>query len=160
MADVLAAFTVWQPWATLIAEEAKPFEFRGWAAPARYRGKRIAIHAGARPVRQTEVRDLLLELHSSYWRGSCLVRDIAIRVLERVLITPHVLPLSSVICTAVLGEPIRDTDLVVKLGVAITFDSDRGEHTSWGWPLTDVAAVRPFVPARGKQGFWPWTMPS
>lgn len=42
------ALTVWQPWATLIAIGAKPFEFRGWAAPKAYQGQRIAIHAGSR----------------------------------------------------------------------------------------------------------------
>jgi hypothetical protein len=160
MADQLPAITVWQPWATLIAVGAKPFEFRGWPAPQHYRGQRIAIHAGARPVRTAEVRDLLLQLQSSVWRDTGLRREISIKLLERTLLNPRGLPLSSVICTAILGEPIRDADLAVELGVTILIDSDRGEHSSWGWPLTDISAVRPFAPARGKQGFWQWTVPS
>lgn len=50
----LPALTIWQPWASLIVADAKPWEFRGWAAPKAYRGKRIAIHAGARPPRAGE----------------------------------------------------------------------------------------------------------
>jgi hypothetical protein len=49
------AITIWQPWATLIAIGAKPFEFRSWPVPARLIGQRIAVHAGARPVRCKEV---------------------------------------------------------------------------------------------------------
>ena len=42
----MLALTLWQPWATLIAEGAKPVENRTWAPPIRIRGQRIAIHAG------------------------------------------------------------------------------------------------------------------
>lgn len=40
MAEKLPAITIWQPWATLIAEGAKPFEFRSWPAAPRLIGKR------------------------------------------------------------------------------------------------------------------------
>lgn len=70
----IPTLTVWQPWATLIAEGFKPYEFRGWPAPRSLIGKRIAIHAGARPVRKDEVRQLLLQLQSSFWRESGLDR--------------------------------------------------------------------------------------
>jgi hypothetical protein len=160
MGAQIPAITVWQPWATLIAIGAKPFEFRGWAAPVHYQGKRIAIHAGARPVRIAEVRNLLLELHSSFWRETGLLREISIKLLERTLLNPRGLPLSSVICVATLGQPIRDAELARELGVTLILDSDRGEHSSWAWPLTDISAVRPYAPARGKQGFWRWAVPS
>ncbi len=156
MADY-PAITVWQPWATLICEGLKPFEFRGWPAPARLRGTRIAIHAGARPVRRAEITDLLYKLSRSDWRVTGLVeRDQAQDLLERTLNAPASLPLSSILCTAVLGEPVRNAELAAKMGVPWTNDSDRNGHSNWGWPLTDIERLEPFVPARGAQGFWTW----
>jgi hypothetical protein len=150
------ALTIWQPWATLIAEGLKPYEFRGWVAPARFVGQRIAIHAGARTVRTNEVYQLLLQLNGSAWRESGLVREASIELLRRILMEPKSLPLSSVLCTAELGQPIRDDRLAEKLGIAAIHDSDRGEHSSYGWPLSNVVRLEPFVPARGAQGFWWW----
>lgn len=58
----MIALTIWQPWASLIVVGAKPYEFRGWVAPRSARGKRIAIHAGARKVKRDEIADLILRL--------------------------------------------------------------------------------------------------
>lgn len=157
MADPTPALTIWQPWATLICEGLKPFEFRHWAAPAYLRGKRIAIHAGARPVRRAEITDLVYKLSRNGWRVTGLVEPgRALDLLERTLNAPASLPLSSVLCTAVLGEPIRNAELAAKLGTAWANDSDRDGHSNWGWPLTDIERLEPFVPARGAQGFWAW----
>lgn len=41
--------TLWQPWATLVAAGAKPFEFRAWPAPQRLWGRRVAGHTGTLP---------------------------------------------------------------------------------------------------------------
>ena len=56
----LSALTIWQPWASLIMAGCKPYEFRTWPAPRHLWGKRIAIHAAARPVRKAEVAEWLL----------------------------------------------------------------------------------------------------
>ncbi len=159
MAETTAmpAITVWQPWATLICEGLKPFEFRSWPAPVAHRGKRIAIHAGARPVRRAEIADLLYKLGRDDWRITGLVDPgRAVDLLERVLNAPGSLPTSSVVCTAVLGEPIRNEDLAMRMGIPWMNDSDRNEHSNWGWPLASVSPLSPFVPARGAQGFWTW----
>ena len=42
----MRALTLYQPWATLIAEGYKHFETRSWRPPAVRMGERIAIHAG------------------------------------------------------------------------------------------------------------------
>lgn len=150
----IPALTVWQPWATLIAEGFKPYEFRGWAAPHFVRGKRVAIHAGARAVRRAEVQDLVLRLQGEEaWTTG--LRPEALGLLERVLQSPGVLPTSHVVCTAVLGAPVRANTIVAEFGGPVN-DSDRGEHTSWAWPLADVLRMEPPLPARGAQGFWSW----
>jgi hypothetical protein len=107
-------------------------------------------------VRKNEVRDLLLQLQSSLWRQCGLRREPSIELLSRVLMAPKSLPLSSVLAIATLGEPVRDTDLADQLGIRLILDSDRGEHSCWGWPLTDVERLEPFLPARGAQGWWRW----
>lgn len=170
------ALTIWQPWATLIAESAKHFEFRRWAPARSMWGTSIAIHAGARPVRRNEVRELLIKLESSHWRETGLEREQSIALLERVWLAPGSLPLSSVVCLATLGEPIRNDALAARLGLAPDGDaiwsltgrigspplndSDRDEHSNYGWPLTDIRRLEPFVPARGAQGFWIWRSPT
>ncbi|MHB8272006.1 ASCH domain-containing protein [Bradyrhizobium sp.] len=41
----MKAISLWQPWASLIACGAKPFETRHWAPPRELIGQTIAIHA-------------------------------------------------------------------------------------------------------------------
>lgn len=153
----LPALTIWQPWATLIVAGLKPYEFRGYPAPRFVRGHRVAIHAGARPVRKAEVEDLLNRLRTpgEEWT-TALVVEPAIKLLDRVHLSPGMLPLSSILGTGILGEPIR-ADHIPGLDVPVA-DSDRVDHSMWGWPLSDIKRFDMPVPARGAQGFWRWRM--
>lgn len=163
----MKAITLWQPWASLIAIKAKPYEFRGWIFPIRMLGERVAIHAGARKVQGAEVRDLLSRLDNPR-KTPCLVAASARPFLERVLQgladkgapllgeEPFTLPLSAIVCTAVLGEPKAGDECAREFGYAGN-DSDRDEHFNWGWPMRDVEPVVPPVPVRGAQGFWKWS---
>ena len=159
--EVLPALTLWQPWASLIAIGAKPWEFRSWPAPKRLWGKRMAIHAGVRPVRTAEVLDLLARLSSAGGGWSTALKpDVAIPFLEQVASDPKRLPLSAVICTAQLGVPIRDLELAAVLGSSGPLnDSDRDGHTNYGWPMLNVEVFATPLPARGARGLWPWTAP-
>ncbi|MER9662329.1 hypothetical protein [Mesorhizobium sp. M0159] len=150
----MKALTIWQPWATLIMAGVKPYEFRGWPAPRALRSTRIAIHAGARPVRKSELADLILRLRSAEsW--STALRPEALAMLERWHSNPFALPLASILGTAMLGEPKRAHDIVAEFGAKLN-DSDRDEHTNWAWPLTDIVPLEPIQPAKGLQGFWHW----
>jgi hypothetical protein len=154
MADAFPALTIWQPWASLIAAGAKPYEWRGWEAPHRHVGRRIAIHAGARPVKRPEIGELLVDLRRGGMLTS-LIADIAVPLLERWHTSPGALPLSSVLCTAILGQPLTAAQYAAQHG-ATPADSDRIDHTKWGWPLTAIEVLEPFMPAKGAQGFWTW----
>lgn len=153
----LPALTVWQPWATLIAARAKPYEFRGWAAPAAYRNKPLAIHAAARKVDMGEIRALRLKLRGDNETG--LIADIALPLLERWSQDPASLPLSSIVCVVKLGTPIRAYD-IPEFAHQFVNDSDRRDHAQWGWPMLDVRRLEPPVPYRGAQGFWPCELPA
>ena len=118
----------------------------------------MAIHAGARMVNVDELRALVLRLHSSHWRETGLERSQSLELLEPLLLRPKSLPRMAVLCLATLGRPIRDSDLEAQLGLPQVNDSDRDEHSSWGWPLTDAQRLEPYVLARGAQGWWNWKM--
>ena len=150
------AITLWQPWASLVAAGVKPFEFRSWPAPRALIGRRVAIHAGARKVSIREIQYLHHRVDNADPTTGLLPH--ARVVLAAMILEPHLIPRSSVVCLATLGEPIRDAALAKQLGIASPVnDSDRMEHSNWGWPLTDVEALEPFVPARGALGWWTWT---
>lgn len=85
MSDTINTITIYQPWASLIVLGAKPYEFRGWAAPKWAIGKPLGIHASARPVKPDEVQDLLNKCRGDEWTRAGLIRDVAIPFLERVL---------------------------------------------------------------------------
>lgn len=164
----MKALTIWQPWATLIMIGAKPYEFRSWKPPRRLIGERLAIHAGARPVRHSEVRALLMALRGDpRMTGPCLRAEIAVPVLDRVLAalqkspdtlfgtSEHLtLPLSAVLGTAVVGEPKRGDICAAEFGQDAGNDSDREGTFNWGWPLSSIEPFMPPVETRGAQGLW------
>ncbi|OWV67899.1 hypothetical protein ATY76_13290 [Rhizobium sp. R339] len=162
---MMKALTVWQPWASLIAIGAKPYEFRGWRAPQSLIGQRLAIHAGARPMKRAEVLALRINLANPGRHPTpCLKPDLAIPLLDRILEQSKrdvatFLPLAHVLCTVIVGEPKRGDECAREFGESAGNDSDRGGTFNWGWPMLDIEALEPPVPARGLQGLWNWSDP-
>lgn len=152
----MKALTIWQPWASLIMAGAKPYEFRSWRLPTAMIGEAVVIHAGARPVRRSEVKDLLNRLHSDEAWTTGLHKDRAIPILERALSSAaKPLPMSAGLGTVIMGVPIDGWEAAARLGGKFN-DSDREQHANWAWP---VSGIRPFkLPIRcgGMQGFWNW----
>ncbi len=155
--------TVWQPWATLIAIGAKPYEFRSWKFPSNKVGKRIGIHAAVRKVHMGEVFDLWNSLVRPGRLTTCLHVDKAIQYLDDLqramgrtgdpAKVDHLAPRSCLICTVELGEPKRGDECAKEFGID-TGGNDRDQHFNWGWPMLDVRRIAP-VPFKGKQGFFP-----
>jgi len=149
----MKALTIWQPWASLIMIGAKPNEFRKW--DYRYRnpkimGERIAIHAGAREIRPTEIMRLLTELERGY--GS-LIPARALPLLRRVAAAykcQHVLELGAVLGSAIIGRPFKVEHFAP--------DSDRVSHHLWAWPMLDVEVYPEPIPTKGLQGFWNFSL--
>jgi hypothetical protein len=154
---MMKVLTVWQPWATLIAIGAKPYEFRGGVPPRAYVGQRIAIHAGARKPVLDEVDQLIRVMRNQ--RGPwahCLHADIALPLLERVQDNLALLPLRMILCTALLGAPRDGHDIAAEFGKPAN-DSDRYDKANFGWPLTEIKDVVPPVEHTGKQGWSEWS---
>lgn len=147
----MKALTIWQPWASLVMAGWKPYEFRKWEAPRYIRGQRIVIHAGARRMKADEVRDLFFRLTDEPELTGITEPTLASEFLSKVLRGQIELPLASGLGTAVIGVPKRATEIY-----SGTIDSDRLEHSTWGWPLSDLQHFEPIVPMKGLQGFWEW----
>lgn len=152
----MKALTLWQPWATLVAYEVKPFEFRRWPAPKWIWDQRIAIHAGARPVRPKEIDTLISQLRLEEGWGTALKPE-ALDLLLTMQSRPDTIPLSSILCTAVIGKPVPAAEAVRQAyGEDFKGDSDRIDHQVFGWPMLDVKRFDIPVPMKGMQGFWTW----
>lgn len=146
----MKALTIWQPWASLIMIGAKPYEFRSWPAPASVRGQRIVIHAGKRPAREDEIREIKYRLDRFNGAGLQLDPHKAMELLVRV---PAAAFIKSVgLGTAELGEPERCCELFRD-----TMDQDDINPDMWAWPLTDVRWFDAPIPSRGERGFWNWS---
>lgn len=147
----MKVITIWQPWASLIMIGAKPDEFRKWDYRQRVPGvenKRIGIHAGARPIRAVEVRDLIRRCEA---KDTSLIPEKALPLLWRLYTASKcrgVIEMSAVLGTVVIGTPtlIEDTFQIP--------DSDRLVEHMHAWPVIDPAAFREPVQTKGFQGFW------
>ncbi len=151
----MKALTVWQPWASLIIAGAKPYEFRTWDFASRFPrlvNARVAIHAASRRIDMYEVTDILGRIDDG---TSSLDVSIAKPILERVIrevgrdrkALP--LPCAAVLGTAVIGKPVRCTELF-----AGKIEADLIDPEKWAWPLTDIVRFDAPVDYRGAQGFW------
>lgn len=154
----MLALTLWQPWATLVAEGVKPFEFRRWPAPKWIWDRRIAIHAGARQAKRAEIDSLIASIRLEQGWGTALDPERALDILLRIQARPALLTLSAVVCTAIVGRPVPAAEAVRQIyGENFRGDSDRIDHQVFGWPMTAIERFDAPVPAKGAQGFWRWT---
>lgn len=153
----MKALSLWQPWASLIAIGVKPEETRSWPPTSGLVGQRIAIHAAKKPIEQaTEGMPESVML-------------LIIKTLAGTGLDPMNLPLGKVVCTAVVGQPVRVKRLVpgnfnggsVRYPFVITECGQRREVNAFGdfspgrwlWPMLNVEQVEPFA-AVGRQGIF------
>lgn len=150
----MKAITLWQPWASLVAIGAKPYEFRKRPAPKSIVGQRIAIHAGARKVNRSEVEDIIWRMRNE--PQNCALKSDALLFLEACLLFPERIPLSCIVAIASLGASVRADKIMSEFGWTVGNDSDRGFHFNFAWPMLEVEEMQPPVEARGAQGWWNW----
>lgn len=157
----MKAITLTQPWATLVAINAKKIETRSW--PTLYRGP-LAIHAAknldpvgglaglASIVSAQPFRDAL-----AAWEPNAIVRP------------DYYLPRGCVVAVCELGDCVATSD--TRTGewwewqyadwVSELSAQERafGDYTPgrYGWTLWHIARLSTPEPARGKQGLWDWT---
>lgn len=176
----MKAISLWQPWASLIACGAKPFETRHWAPPRDLIGQTIAIHAAkkiekgaaqfAEELMYGQHKDGGFELADKLeasWGGDAACDDLMGKFCETIM------PIGCVVCTAKLdaafqlGEKAEGTALpaasVVRRFVSrqmpecftVRYD-DFGDYAPgrWAWLLRDIKPLTPPPPVKGAQGFF------
>jgi hypothetical protein len=171
----MKAISLWQPWASLIACGAKPFETRDWAPPADMIGKPIAICA-AKKIDKDAIpfaEDLMYGQHED---GKF---DLADKLDATMSLTPEelmgvfgmaLMPIGCIVATAILdaafqlGErasfTARPAANVIKRMVSrptpacftVRYD-DFGDYSPgrWAWLLSDVKPINPPIPVKGHQ---------
>lgn len=176
----MKAISLWQPWASLIACGAKPYETRDWAPPVNLIGQTIAIHAAKKIDKDAAefAEDLM---YGQYQPGGFDLAD----KLEASFggedapddlmgIFGHaVMPIGCVVAIArldaafQLGDPAQGTMMpaasVTKRMTSrpmpdcftVRYDGF-GDYSPgrWAWLLRDVKPVNPLVPATGAQKFF------
>jgi hypothetical protein len=175
----MKAISLWQPWATLIACGAKPFETRSWAPPRDLIGQHIAIHAAKKIDKG--VAQFAEEL--SYGQHKDGGFDLADKIEASMSETPDELmglfgeatamPIGCIVAIArldaafQLGEKSEGTAFpaasVVRRLISrpmpecftIRYD-DFGDYAPgrWAWLLKDIQPLNPAIAAKGAQGFF------
>lgn len=122
----MKALTIKEPWASLIIEKYKKYEFRSWKT--KYRGK-ILIHAGLGIEKDMMERfkDYNIDINPGYIIGEAIITD----------------------CILVDEEfncELRSIDPVVY---------GRSNHTeTYAWKLENVVKYEKPIPCKGKLGLW------
>ena len=149
------AITLWQPWASLIADGVKKQETRSWAPPKHLIGERIAIHAAKRKLTKAELRELPSMIH----------HDISARYGH---FWEEDVPYGAVVATVELGGACRVIGKDKAWGLegrriytnepCRLFSDIYGDYSVGRiiWWLKDIEKFQEPVPAAGKQGFWDW----
>ena len=157
----MKALTVLQPWASLIACDAKKIETRSWAT--KYRGP-IAIHAGKAWTmcrREITYRD---PFHSALWPNmtkeelmlngygrSCLLPVGAVIATADLIDCPMIQIINAEKIESATAARLANFEWVT--GAEFAF----GDYTPgrYAWILANVRRIDP-VPAKGKQRLWDW----
>ena len=183
----MKAITIHQPYASLIAVEAKKFETRGWAT--NHRGP-MAIHAGAKSF-QRFMRESFPYLvngwsyHHNYAAGLAFLEQLAAVYYDTPFIKTNpmsfvrrlepLLPRGAVIATADLVEchSIHRDPKTHRIrlsgsrgmqgGVSMCSpEAFFGDYTPgrFAWEWANVKPLSQPAPCRGQQGLWNWEPPS
>ncbi len=146
----MQAISLWQPYATLVAIGAKPFETRHWAPNPSRIGRRTAIHAAQRRPTRDEIAfsDPRIEraLSGPGWQNRmCYGAVVATAVLS---------------CAwQVVGHDDGGRLTLRSPGGQIRTAEDDGfgdyDLGRWCWEFTDAVPV-PATPLRGRQSWFSW----
>lgn len=149
----MKALTLWQPYGTLLIENLKIYETRGWET--KHRGY-IAIHTAQKPTAKTlkELDEGSLEkILTALQERDVKLWALHYAELREKFMESELLPVGAVIGTAKLIACHRITEeFISKLTPR---ELALGDFTPgrFAWEFKDKRSMRP-IPAKGGQGFW------
>lgn len=135
---IMKALTLWEPWATLVADGYKQHETRSWATP--YRGL-LAIHAAKRW--QHDQKDVVLGLAGVF------------PILEQYLDYDFPLGCVVAICRIVQVAPVLYYKYLVNFS-DLDYALGNYQDGRFAWKLELVERFDTPIPAKGSQGLWEW----
>lgn len=144
----MKALPLWQPWASLVAINAKRIETRKWAPPVKLIGQRIAIHA-------TKTDGHMLLAGGGHFRAAL---DHA-RATGGLRLVSGRLPFGALIATVVITEcreitkPLADALAACHPAEYAFGDYDLSAGPRYAWYLNYVDSFDP-VPFTGRQGMF------
>lgn len=147
----MKAISLWQPWASAIAFDAKRIETRHW--PTKYRG-RLAIHAAARCIK----RELEEFQEDSWWLGA--LKNTGFSANSEQLY--KLLPFGAIVAVCDLTDCRKAESFKVEefplRGAAPNqwTEPDMGNFSDgrYGWVLENIVRLVAPIPFKGKQGFF------
>lgn len=161
----MKALSLWQPWGSLIMIGAKPWEFRKWPAPRSVVGQRIVCHASKRPMKLSDIRDLLERLNDPEWAWTTMLdaekaKPFLEKCLHHLLHGEQPLALGAGLGTMLIGPSREGASIAREFGGEAAAkhvnDSDRIEHSKWGWKVSDPEEWPLPIPMGGSLGLWNW----
>jgi activating signal cointegrator 1 len=132
----MRAISLWQPWASLVALDAKRIETRHWPVPTTLVGQRIAIHAAKTKAHLHICDEPPFDLY---------------------IPKASLLPLGAIVATATLAQCTAITeDLAGRIAAGRPHEYAFGLYIPgrFAWVLRDVEPLPAAVPFRGAQGFF------
>lgn len=133
----MKAISLWEPWATLMALDAKRIETRSWATHVR---GQVAIHAAKQPF------------HPGDWPPDLLAW------MSRVKFWGSGYHYGCVVAIAELVDCVPTEQLLLQVD-----ERERAfgnyHPRRFGWVFKNVRRLTSPIPARGSQGFWEWDSP-
>lgn len=153
----MRALSLWQPWASLMAMDAKRIETRSWMTT--YTGP-VAVHATAGFPPEAQLLCLEEPFYSTLFGHGIL--DDTFRGLDwptpRARVTG--LPRGAVVATAVLVGCEPTDSAITEALLRERGDDERlfGDYTPgrWAWFFENIEALPEPVPAVGARGLWEW----
>lgn len=144
----MKAITIKQPWASLIVHGIKDIENRTWACPKKYLGKRVLIHASAKPDREPY---MIFSDAQADTIDNCVMDVCGYYKLTGSIIG------SVEIVDCVINHPSIWAEKTENYTVGINpknHENIIGNKVVYNWVLANPVLFKQPIPAKGKLSFW------
>lgn len=171
----MKAISLWQPWASLVAVGAKPYETRSWAPPEALIGQPIAIHAAKRVDREAVglAEDVAYGQHGHDLADNLEASMAGVPDSHMGVFGHAAFPVGCVVAIARLDAAFHLGEIAQGTAVPAASTTRRlisrpmpgcftvrideyGDYSPgrWAWLFREVQPLTPPVPAVGRQGFF------
>ena len=146
--EPMMAISVKQPWAWLICSGIKPIENRTWKMPEKYKGKRVLIHTGAKPVNMRNPSNIF-----TYEQWESLSSE------QQVHVIGGKIPNSAIIGSVKFEDCFVNHPSVWAEHASFNWGYDKDgnvkKNTTYNWLLSHpILFEKPFLNVKGKLSFF------